>query len=188
MCLAQGPQHSDAGEARTLSPSVSSQALYHWATALPYNHKYDVRVTYHQRKQWRWASMSAVAMTTQVPQGHMLLSTRCTDSPWEICTLILVRTWWPCVYTVTTWSPENKNKHIYITLYMYFIIRPLKYHVFENIMENRAFALLEQMLHFHNNFKSIHFSWFFQCCLKNRKCYCYLKIAIGLTIHPVHLW
>ena len=25
---------------------------------------------------------------------------------------------------------------------------PLKYHVFENIMENGAFALLEQMLHF----------------------------------------
>ena len=34
MCLAQGPQHSDAGEAQTRSPSVSSQALYHWATAL----------------------------------------------------------------------------------------------------------------------------------------------------------
>ena len=28
------------------------------------------------------------------------------------------------------------------------IIAPLKYHVFENIMENGAFALLEQMLHF----------------------------------------
>ena len=35
MCLAQGPQPSDAGEARTRGPSVSSQALYHWATALP---------------------------------------------------------------------------------------------------------------------------------------------------------
>ena len=35
MCLAQGPHHSDAGEARTRGPSVSSQALYHWATALP---------------------------------------------------------------------------------------------------------------------------------------------------------
>ena len=33
MCLAQGPQRSDAGEARTRYPSVSSQALYHWATA-----------------------------------------------------------------------------------------------------------------------------------------------------------
>ena len=28
-------QHSDAGEARARGPSVSSQALYHWATALP---------------------------------------------------------------------------------------------------------------------------------------------------------
>ena len=29
MCLAQGPQRRDAGEARTGGPSVSSQALYH---------------------------------------------------------------------------------------------------------------------------------------------------------------
>ena len=36
MCLAQG-HSSDAGEARTSGPSVSSQALYHWATALPIN-------------------------------------------------------------------------------------------------------------------------------------------------------
>ena len=34
----------------------------------------------------------------------------------------------------------------------YFIKTPLKYHVFENIVENRAFALLEQMLHFHKVF------------------------------------
>ena len=39
MCLAQGPQRSDAGEARTRSPSVSSQALYHWATE-NYNYIY----------------------------------------------------------------------------------------------------------------------------------------------------
>ena len=31
MCLAQAPQHSEAGEAQTRGPSVSSQALYHWA-------------------------------------------------------------------------------------------------------------------------------------------------------------
>ena len=37
MCLAQGPQRSDAGEARTRYPSVSSQALYHWATVLPWH-------------------------------------------------------------------------------------------------------------------------------------------------------
>ena len=35
MCLAQGPQRSDAGEAQTPGLSVSSQALYHWSTALP---------------------------------------------------------------------------------------------------------------------------------------------------------
>ena len=35
MCLAQGPQHSDAGGARAPGPLVSSQALYRWATGLP---------------------------------------------------------------------------------------------------------------------------------------------------------
>ena len=35
MCPAQGPQRSDASEAWTRDPLVSSQALYHWATALP---------------------------------------------------------------------------------------------------------------------------------------------------------
>ena len=35
MCLAQAPQGSDADEAQTPGLSVSSQALYHWATALP---------------------------------------------------------------------------------------------------------------------------------------------------------
>ena len=35
MSLAQGPQRSDAGEAQTRCSSVSCQALYHWATALP---------------------------------------------------------------------------------------------------------------------------------------------------------
>ena len=37
MYLAQGPQRSDACEAHTRCPSVSSQALYHWATVLPPN-------------------------------------------------------------------------------------------------------------------------------------------------------
>ena len=34
MCPTQGSQHSDVSEARTHGPLVSSQALYHWATAL----------------------------------------------------------------------------------------------------------------------------------------------------------
>ena len=41
MCLAQGPQRSDIGEARTRDLSVSSQALYHWATALPSTYVLD---------------------------------------------------------------------------------------------------------------------------------------------------
>ena len=43
MCLAQGPQRSDAGEARTRSPSVSSQALHHWATALHPKNCHDIQ-------------------------------------------------------------------------------------------------------------------------------------------------
>ena len=34
MCLAQGPQRSDAGEARTHGSSVSSQSLYNRATVI----------------------------------------------------------------------------------------------------------------------------------------------------------
>ena len=34
-CLAQTTQCSDAGEARTRNLSISSEALSHWATALP---------------------------------------------------------------------------------------------------------------------------------------------------------
>ena len=45
MCLAQRPQRSDAGEAGTRNPSVSSQALYHWATALPKLFSIIVEVT-----------------------------------------------------------------------------------------------------------------------------------------------
>ena len=35
MCLAQEPQRSEACDARTRGLSVSSQALFHWATAHP---------------------------------------------------------------------------------------------------------------------------------------------------------
>ena len=43
MCLTQGPQGSDACEARTQGLSISSQTLYHWATALPnVNARYEL--------------------------------------------------------------------------------------------------------------------------------------------------
>ena len=35
MCLAQGPQPNDAGEAQARSLVVSSQAFFHWATVHP---------------------------------------------------------------------------------------------------------------------------------------------------------
>ena len=49
MCLDQGPQRSDAVEARTRGLSVSSQALYHWATALP-------------RRRWSWAELATSSL------------------------------------------------------------------------------------------------------------------------------
>ena len=59
---------------------------------------------------------------------------------------------------------------IYLTLYSK--ITPLRYHVFENIMENDLFAAKEQKLHFPKYFqkyskRSLNFRInFVQCCLK----------------------
>ena len=52
MCLAQGPQRSDASEAGTRGPSVSSQALYHWATAFPTDRKRDMLKTVYLPPPW----------------------------------------------------------------------------------------------------------------------------------------
>ena len=53
------------------------------------------------------------------------------------------------------WSESSLYAHanLYLlqdtgSLTLYSIVTPMKYHEFENIMENGAFALLEQMLHF----------------------------------------
>ena len=57
-------------------------------------------------------------------------------------------------------------------LTFYSIIMPLKYHVFENIMENGAFAPKEQMLHFSDYLQkySKHKSFLiFSMLSKNRK-------------------
>ena len=53
---------------------------------------------------------------------------------------------WSLSENFKTCEFNNFENNYYLTLYS--IITPLKYHVFENIMENGAFALLEQMLHF----------------------------------------
>ena len=54
----------------------------------------------------------------------------------------------------------------------------LKYNIFENIMENGAFALLEQMLHFSYIFKSV--QNLCKCFLIF--CQCYLKIVNDVMI------
>ena len=45
----------------------------------------------------------------------------------------------------------------------YRLFTPLKDHIFEIIMDNGVFALLEQMVHFHNIFKSIQNLNFSEC-------------------------
>ena len=42
----------------------------------------------------------------------------------------------------------HKRRAGCFTLSLYSIMAPMRYHVFENIMEKKRFALLEQMLHF----------------------------------------
>ena len=62
MRLAQGPQRSDAGEARTHGPSVLSQALYHWATALPKKNKKKL-----SHDQLNWARNFQQLIKTKIP-------------------------------------------------------------------------------------------------------------------------
>ena len=78
--------------------------------------------------------------------------------------------------------------HTMLYLFLYPIITPfgaLKYIVFENFIENGAFALLEQMLYFPWYFQkysklSLKFSWIFSMLSKNRKWFNDLKIAYGV--------
>ena len=65
MCLAQGPQRSDAGEARTNGPSVLSQALFHWATALPkYYLDKGFSNTYSKQTNSPWLDCSLICAGT----------------------------------------------------------------------------------------------------------------------------
>ena len=56
MCLAaaQGPECSDAGETRSHSPSVSSQALYHWPTVLS-----NIGLSHGM---WKYAALALVSL------------------------------------------------------------------------------------------------------------------------------
>ena len=65
MSLAQGPQHSDAGEARTPGLSVSSQALYRRATVLPMK-ELDTAI-----------DVSMVVPTSHVCRGRNITSSPC---------------------------------------------------------------------------------------------------------------
>ena len=65
MCLAQGAQGSDACEAQTRGPTVSSQALYHRA-----NHPVDFQTS--QLPQWCFAGGPMVATDCVLTVDHSL--------------------------------------------------------------------------------------------------------------------
>ena len=73
-----------------------------------------------------------------------------------------------CITLKTKTTPQKK--HFPLTLSSIITpLTPLKYHVFENIMENGAFAPKEQMLHFPLHFQKYSKQFFFeyfQCCLR----------------------
>ena len=71
MCLALGPQHSDAGEVRTRGPLVSSQALYHWATVLPIDrirvNMFETEcISWKKQMTWIYTALSIVKTFTSM--------------------------------------------------------------------------------------------------------------------------
>ena len=72
MCLAQGPQRGDAGEARTRDPSVPSQALYHWATALPYSFEVSWwNSKWSDSSSVRWPGVKHFIYNTHIKMKHI---------------------------------------------------------------------------------------------------------------------
>ena len=88
MCLAQGPQRSDAGEARTRGLLVLSQALYHCGTAFPrrvvlsykrkYVHKVLVNCLFRLAQESVVRGTDSPAMTIAVDLGRKATK---NDSP-----------------------------------------------------------------------------------------------------------
>ena len=66
MCLAQGPQRSDAGEARTRGPSVSSQGLYHCAPRMHFERiKHRIVIVLASE----YTLLSYLNVSSVIPQG-----------------------------------------------------------------------------------------------------------------------
>ena len=148
MCLAQGPQRSDAGEARTRGPSVLSQALYHWATVLlqskvdtikPWACLTENSLTFfvywcliHPRQQSfsHFGTFSCPVLHKQrkkyLAQGHIYA----TQSPWAISGLFF--------WGVQAWWPENSLDNVF-----FFVLN-----LFYSIQRGVQWVFLQQKLYF----------------------------------------
>ena len=78
MCFAQGSQRSDADEAGTRSPSVSSQALYHWVTALP---GIDCIVKQHHTQTYQYPSLAMQVKKIKCYTGKSMLQAELIGHP-----------------------------------------------------------------------------------------------------------
>ena len=113
MCLAQG-HNTMTGEAQTRGPSVSSQALYHWATAHPHIDPFKITpnlsVVVLLIDQ---ATLSQSKMTeeTNVKLQYQFLSVKnCYESSTSIrCTVTIdfYTTGWLLLVTLNRWEKEN---------------------------------------------------------------------------------
>ena len=128
MCLAQGPQRSDAGEARTRGPSVSSQALYHWATALPNNMAVlDEPVQHHFKlRNSKWCSVSSCTVIEYLRHLQRLWSD-CVYAGLSLCWSHIPHCWKTHVAAqkisnvFIRWLSEGKKSKRGITLEASFI-------------------------------------------------------------------
>ena len=79
MCLAQGPQRGDAGEARTRGPS-STLPLGHCA---PYNHLSDIQIKCPMGLAIKWVKPFGLNMKTCLePQSLYTSETPTFRPPW----------------------------------------------------------------------------------------------------------
>ena len=94
MCLAQRPQRGDPGEAQTRGPSVSSQALYHWPTAL------HLVISMYSKTCLKGHSKIYKTMVLMENGSLMKVESIAECSPWSN-----LQYFWPALSDNRSWKP-----------------------------------------------------------------------------------